>query len=91
MMLKKIINTTAAVLIKKPQRPNVNGPGGIFFLPVNKLGKIAMTKLVELRIINEPTRSEKAVWLPNGIAPRPVPRIAQKRVAGIGQLSPSLT
>ena len=91
MILKKIINNTAAALIGIPIRPSQNGPGGIFFLLVNKCGAIARTYEVVVRIINEPARSRNAVLLPKGIAPRPVQMIAQSRVAGMGQLSLSLT
>jgi hypothetical protein len=44
-----------------------------------------------LKMIKEPTKSWNAVSLPRGIAPRPVPKMAQNRVAGIGQLSLSST
>lgn len=63
----------------------------MFFLPVNKCGVIASAYDAVVRMTNEPTRSENAVLLPKGIAPKAVTRIAQNTVAGIGQLRPSLT
>jgi hypothetical protein len=63
----------------------------MFFLPVKICGKMASTNDVVLRIIKEPTKSWNAVLLPRGMAPRPVPKRAQKRVAGMGQLSFSST
>jgi hypothetical protein len=90
-ILKKIMNNTAAAVTRKPQRPNQNGPGGTFFLPVIKCGAIARIYEVVVRMIKEPARSWKAVLLPKGIAPRPVHRIAQNTVAGMGQLSFSFT
>jgi hypothetical protein len=91
MILKKHINNTARILMNIPKRPNVNGPCGIYVLLVKMLGKKARTNDVELKIIKEPTKSWNAVLLPRGIAPRPVPKRAQNKVAGIGQLSFSLT
>lgn len=91
MILKKIIKITAVALIGTPQRPNQNGPGGTFFLFVNKCGPIARAYEVVVKIMNEPARSKNAVLLPRGIAPRPVQSIAQSKVAGTGQLSFSST
>lgn len=90
-MLKKIISSTAAAVIGIPKRPNENGPGGTFFLPVRKCGAIATMYELVVRITKEPARSWNAVRLPRGIAPRPVHRIAQSRVAGMGQLRFSST
>ena len=44
-----------------------------------------------MRIMKEPTKSEKAVLLPIWIAPKAVHRMAARRVAGTGQLSFWLT
>jgi hypothetical protein len=89
--LKKIISTTAAILIVIPKRPNVNGPGGMFFLPVKMFGAMASTNDDVLRIIKDPNKSVNAVSLPSGMAPSAVPKTAQNSVAGIGQLSLSST
>ena len=52
---------------------------------------MARTNDMVLRIIKEPTKSWNAVLLPRGMAPRAVPKRAQNRVAGMGQLSFSST
>lgn len=89
--MKKHINTTAAILIAMPKRPNVNGPAGMYLLLVKIFGKKARTNDMVLKMIKEPTKSWNAVLLPRGIAPRAVPKRAQNRVAGMGQLSLSST
>jgi hypothetical protein len=63
----------------------------MFFLLVTIFGAMARTNDMVLRIIKEPTKSSNAVWLPRGMAPRAVPKRAQNRVAGMGQLSLSST
>jgi hypothetical protein len=54
-------------------------------------GAMARTNDMVLKIIKEPTKSWNAVRLPRGMAPRAVPKRAQNRVAGMGQLSLSST
>lgn len=44
-----------------------------------------------MRMMKEPTRSVKAVLLPSWMAPKQVHRKAARTVAGMGQLSFSLT
>lgn len=44
-----------------------------------------------MRMINDPTKSVKAVLLPSWMAPKHVQRKAASTVAGTGQLSFSLT
>jgi len=63
----------------------------MFLLLVTIFGAIAKTNDMVLKIIKEPTKSWKAVLLPRGMAPRAVPKRAQNRVAGMGQLSFSST
>src|SRR5438045_6852157 len=87
MTMKSIVSMMNAI----PKRPSENGPVGMFFLPVRACGAMARAKDVELRMMNEPTRSWNAVWLPKGMAPRAVPKRAQYNVAGMGQLSFSST
>lgn len=91
MVLKKMMRRTAAALTANPAEPMWKGPLGTFFLPVKRLGAMAMAYDVEVRMIKEPARSVKAVGLPRGMAPRPREMIVQRRVAGIGQLRDSLT
>lgn len=58
---------------------------------MNKFGAIAIAYEVDVKIMNEPASTVNAVGLPSGIAPNPSEIIEQRSVAGIGQLSPSLT
>lgn len=44
-----------------------------------------------VKMMNEPTKSVNAVLLPNWMAPKQVHRNAARTVAGMGQLSFSLT
>ena len=44
-----------------------------------------------MRMMKEPTRSVNAVLLPSWMAPKAVHRMAARTVAGMGQLSLSLT
>lgn len=90
-MLKKIMNTTAMPLTAKPHLPIWNGPMGMYFLPVKRLGPKARAYEVEERTMKDPARSENAVALPSVIAPRPVVMMPAKIVAGMGQESLSLT
>jgi len=90
-MLKKIMSRTAAPFMTKPAEPIWKGPFGTFFRPVSRFGAMARTYEVEVRIMNEPARSVKAVLLPSEIAPRPREITTQRSVAGIGQLRLSLT
>lgn len=91
MILKRLMNDTAAMLIADPYLPKWNGPLGKYFRPVKTLAKNGMAYETELRMINDPVRSPKAVELPRGIAPRPSEIMATNIVAGTGQLSVSLT
>ncbi len=58
---------------------------------VKMFGRMASTNDIVLKIIKEPTKSWNAVLLPRGMAPRALPKMAQNRVAGMGQLSRSST
>jgi hypothetical protein len=58
---------------------------------VNRFGAIAIAYEVDVRMMKEPANTVNAVSLPNGIAPRHKDTNAQSSVAGIGQLSSSLT
>lgn len=64
---------------------------GIYFRPVNTFGAIAIAYEVDVRMMNEPVNTVKPVVLPSGMAPRHKDKNAQSSVAGIGQLSSSLT
>jgi hypothetical protein len=90
-MLKKIIRITAVPWTKKPAFPIQNGPGGTFLRPVSRCGAIAITYDVEVKMMKDPARLEKAVLLPSVIAPMPVQSTAVKSMAGTGQLSRSST
>lgn len=90
-MSKKMMKRTAAALTAYPAEPIWNGPFGMFFLPVNRFGAMASAYDVDVRMIKLPAKSVNATRLPRGIAPSPILITAQSKVAGIGQLRPSLT
>lgn len=77
MILKKTINTTLIALTANPNPPPIQkGPLGTFFRPVKRCGPIARAYDVVVRMMNEPTRSVKAVLEPSWMAPKAVQRIA---------------
>jgi len=90
-MLKKMIKMKAIALTAKPADPIQNGPFGTFFRPVKRWEPMARAYDMVVRMMKDPTKSVNAVLLPSWMAPKAVHRMAQRTVAGTGQLSRSST